>query len=889
MVDMDLERRCDFLSQHNVETFTFPRILAEALKYLKIPVSSNRPMGNHFTTFKDQNFEHEFCIPTHSPHDDPQTMIENLERICGDETVHFKYSYKHPMFASSEPGRIRLLLENREFNRKDTGKKYIKKHNASGTLAFRFDSVLSHLSMLNGAFPNLPYGLKPGQLLPAQNTDESVKGGLYFYGSLWACRQAGQGKWKVPQNMVDPQTERFCNLGVITILQVTNVITGPKSPPGQWAKSGSSPNNAYVVGCIIPEEQIRAFKAVMDLTSYRSQIALISGLKTVLQTPSDYLSSTSYSFLRRYVAGGVFLAHAEHLPLRCVTFAKFNPLMDDSYITEQLLETCISSYIRDDSFSDERNQSVVKAMTAWLLGGLSNEKVIRDTGTLECYTIRKAVDMVYDNKFKGKMDFAPCELYDAYISAIRSTTDLPHEVIPASKRRKIISYDVASESIFPIVRSTSGSIDPIERISSREELKSGDYVSQFDTPFGSLVTTSVHTPLWLKAEAYDPVHVGVFAGISGRVILKKCFHHTSTIYDVKLAIKEAEGIAVEGIRLLHKDVVVHNYTNLGSMAEYTSGKTYLFMHTTFVPSSSLDFVSGSTEAVVGDNNMEVQVRKGMNPGGLPEESFGGLREMQEDVHKDSPEVGERQLNKNQLILFRQYILDDKNLPSIMRSPFEEVLRECMEGANGGSGETVYSIKKRMIDRWMQHQNRKTMYESGCDTLVETTTTDGGSNSVGNSDESGSRMETAGSVSTEELSSQTTGSVSTEELSSQDSGRAFDETESIAYFLSKHTALAVYRYLDGFQTLPLSPGKFVKKRRKTMMKFLTKELKTKTAPDLTYLVKAVSKHIISDRYSWGLWHPICQVGADGLRMVFGLNVHIEVAASDIVRAANNDHH
>ena len=98
----------------------------------------------------------------------------------------------------------------------------------------------------------MPYGLKPGQLLPAQNTNEKVKGGF-----------------------------------VITILQVTNVITGPKSTPGQWAKSGSAPNNAYVIGCIIPEKQIRAFNAVMNLTSKKNQNAILSGLKTVLQSPSD--------------------------------------------------------------------------------------------------------------------------------------------------------------------------------------------------------------------------------------------------------------------------------------------------------------------------------------------------------------------------------------------------------------------------------------------------------------------------------------------------------------------------------------------------------------------------------------------------------------------------
>ena len=80
----------------------------------------------------------------------------------------------------------------------------------------------------------------------------------------------------------------------------------------------------------------------------------------------------------------------------------------------------------------------------------------------------------------------------------------------------------------------------------------------------------------------------------------------------------------------------------------------------------------------------------------------------------------------------------------------------------------------------------------------------------------------------------------------------------------------------------------------MMKFLLKELKRNPSSDLAYLVKAVTKHIIDDRFSWGLCfkttdgrHPFWQVGADDLRMVFGLNIHIEVIASDIVRAANVD--
>jgi hypothetical protein len=105
------------------------------------------------------------------------------------------------------PGQIRLLMPE--------GRRYLKHYDADGTIAFRMDSVLSHVSSMHGAFPESPYGLKPGQLLPAQYTDENVKGGVYFYGSLTACLQSGQGKWKLrPQDIIDEQTQAFCDLCV---------------------------------------------------------------------------------------------------------------------------------------------------------------------------------------------------------------------------------------------------------------------------------------------------------------------------------------------------------------------------------------------------------------------------------------------------------------------------------------------------------------------------------------------------------------------------------------------------------------------------------------------------------------------------------------------------
>ena len=138
---------------------------------------------------------------------------------------------------STDAGQIRLV-------RPDG--RYTKYYDASGTIAFRFDSVLSHLSILHGAYPNSPCSLKPGQLLPAEHTDEAVRGGVYFYGSLNACPKSGSGHWKPSlQGENDEQTQRLCSLGIISVLKVTKVLAGPKAAKNaQWAICGSEPNCA---------------------------------------------------------------------------------------------------------------------------------------------------------------------------------------------------------------------------------------------------------------------------------------------------------------------------------------------------------------------------------------------------------------------------------------------------------------------------------------------------------------------------------------------------------------------------------------------------------------------------------------------------------------------
>ena len=164
---------------------------------------------------------HENCARTTSEDNERDTVTENLQEECGEGTVYLAYDYETPFFESTDAGQIRLVKQDH---------RYIKYYDASGTIAFRFDSVLSHLSILHGAYPNSPCSLKPGQLLPAEHTDEAVRGGVYFYGSLNACPKSGSGHWKPSlQGENDEQTQRFCSLGIIPVLKVTKVLAGPKN------------------------------------------------------------------------------------------------------------------------------------------------------------------------------------------------------------------------------------------------------------------------------------------------------------------------------------------------------------------------------------------------------------------------------------------------------------------------------------------------------------------------------------------------------------------------------------------------------------------------------------------------------------------------------------
>ena len=317
------------------ETGAFARLLAETVEGLGVNVRTSQNIGESFQDPRDGNFEHMECFSTQQGQEHIQVhLTENVAEICGDGAVVLMYDYEFPAVSQTEPGQIRLVMPDNE--------RYTKVYDANGTVAFRSDSVLSHLSIMRGAFPESPYSLKPGQLLPAQHTDEGVKGGLYFYGSLFACPKSGQGKMKLQDaaGKFDKQLQAFCDLGIISILRVTNVIAGPTARSNaQWAKSGSPPTCAFVVGSIVSKHQNDALHQMIDLQNKLKLEALVNDMLEVVAMPSKYFPVDSWSFLKRYVAGGVFLAHADWLPLRCIIPNRYEESKTDEWIAGHLIQS----------------------------------------------------------------------------------------------------------------------------------------------------------------------------------------------------------------------------------------------------------------------------------------------------------------------------------------------------------------------------------------------------------------------------------------------------------------------------------------------------------------------------------------------------------------------
>ena len=320
-----------------------PRLLYELVADLGIQISAG-PL----------DITHEACYSTKQDGSagSPRMLVENIVDICGEGAVYMHYDYDVPPWEGSSPGQIRIL---------SGGERYLKAMDATGTLAFRQDSILTHLSMLAGFRPHAPYGLRPGELLPAQFTDAAVKGGVYFYGALAACPRSGPGKW-VPSGGLPTKdnVEAFLRQGIITVLHVTNVIAGPTGSDQQWAKSGSAPRNARVRGCIVSKACIDAVRMCVGIRDEQELLAFMDEARGVLRVPILYLPKPAREFMKRYVAGGVFLAHSGALLIHTATKdidpAKKTPIGNASVaMVRQIIP-----FVRDKSVDDERSSDKSK-------------------------------------------------------------------------------------------------------------------------------------------------------------------------------------------------------------------------------------------------------------------------------------------------------------------------------------------------------------------------------------------------------------------------------------------------------------------------------------------------------------------------------------------------
>ena len=315
----------------------------------------------HITPCRGEDqFTHHGCKPTTGPDaQTPHIVLENIERLCGYGACHIAYRYDLPPCEASWPGQMRMMFQRGEQKQLQ---RFVKTFDANGTIAFRQDSIFAHLSMLQGFKPDAPYGLRQGQMLPASSPDQAVRGGIYFYGSLTAVPKSGDGKWTPysASGNLSPKMTRFLKQGIITVLRVTNVIAGPKSSQSdsQWSKNGSSPRNACVIGCIIPKACTDALNVTVDIRGAEEAAEFLNEARNVIVNLSQLLTPDRLLFAERYVAGGVFLAHAYNLLwwCACELIQETNSAEGNARL---VLKEKLVPFVRDDSLEDKRLELLI--------------------------------------------------------------------------------------------------------------------------------------------------------------------------------------------------------------------------------------------------------------------------------------------------------------------------------------------------------------------------------------------------------------------------------------------------------------------------------------------------------------------------------------------------
>ena len=156
-------------------------------------------------------------------------------------------------------------------------------------------------------------------------------------------------------------------------MRVVNVRAGPGSSTlAQWAKSGTQPDCAACVGCIITQAFAEAVWSCLASAQSSSFPPLLKEFETLLSSPQKYLDPKCLHFLHCYVAAGNFGAYAPYLPLRCA-YSKYSgaKLTDPpGEPLDLIISDKIQNFVHDGSWTDARCQTLRSCLVSWLKAGL---------------------------------------------------------------------------------------------------------------------------------------------------------------------------------------------------------------------------------------------------------------------------------------------------------------------------------------------------------------------------------------------------------------------------------------------------------------------------------------------------------------------------------------
>ena len=153
------------------------------------------------------------------------------------------------------------------------------------------------------------------------------------------------------------------------------------------AKCGTGPTNVRVIGCIIAEPFAECVCEAIPRSSIERGI-VIEEFQNILQNPQRYLHPTCLAFLQRYLAGGCLGAYGDWVPKRCAWRKIWEVKKQEADLLNGILQECVISFFRDDSWEDCKHEELKIALQTWLHDGLppNNGKLYLDPITNNEYS-----------------------------------------------------------------------------------------------------------------------------------------------------------------------------------------------------------------------------------------------------------------------------------------------------------------------------------------------------------------------------------------------------------------------------------------------------------------------------------------------------------------------